>query len=319
MPSLAASDIDRSYAIAIKRLGRNARGDEDGGAGGVLDAELMSMVWTGLLAQRYTPAQEAALLMGLRVHGESAAMLDACARASAAFITPVATGAPTVVLHCYGTARKQPSLAPLLALRLREHGLRVLLIVGSLTAARSSAAVLAALSTPAARACTDAAAQLAADGLAAMTLEALSPALARVLHRRSELGFRNTAHTALKLVAAVIGPAVLVSHYTHGEYRGRLAAAIESLQLTALLVRGTEGDPVAWDGDAHPPRAWRAGIEQPVERRVLPRAGDPQLAGDDGATAAFCRRAAADAALVPPAIEQQARQLAALARSLETP
>jgi anthranilate phosphoribosyltransferase len=315
-PAPQASNAQCVYASAIRRLGRNARPEGDDGAG-VLDHEAMTAVWSGLLARRFTPAQEAALLMGLRVHGESAAMLAACARASAAFVSPVATSGPTAVLHCLGNARRHPSLAPLLAMRVRELGLPVLLVLAAPTAAGSSASVLAALPIPRAPTSAAAAARLAADGLAAIALEDLSPALARLVRSRGELGFRNTAHTVLKLIAPVAGPGVLVSQYTHAPYRARLAAAIASLRLTALLLRGTEGDPVAWDGDAHAPLAWHAGVGQTLDHRVLPRADEAGLAGDDVATAAFCLRARGDPALVPASLEQQARQLVALSRLRE--
>ncbi|HET9024835.1 MAG TPA: hypothetical protein VFN64_09700, partial [Burkholderiaceae bacterium] len=93
----------------------------------------------------------------------------------------------------------------------------------------------------------------------------------------------------------------------------RLSAAIEFLSLDALLVRGTEGDPVAWDGDAHPPLAWARGAAVALERTQHTRPAAPAAAGDDATTAEFSERALA-AGTVPPAIEQQAQWLARLAQ-----
>ena len=84
-----SADLDSQalYFRLIKRLGRNARAPSDASssrADGVLDAADAGALWSALLQQQFTPSQEAALLMGLRVHGESAAMLAAFATASQA-------------------------------------------------------------------------------------------------------------------------------------------------------------------------------------------------------------------------------------------
>src|SRR5215470_6885503 len=96
----APSSPSEFYAYVVKRLGRNAREGEHG----VLDPDEATRLWTDLLAQRFTPAQEAALLMGLRVHGESAAMLSAFARVTRAACACVGApaGRAVLVLHCLG-------------------------------------------------------------------------------------------------------------------------------------------------------------------------------------------------------------------------
>src|SRR5262245_54772075 len=114
MMNAAAETAADFYARVIKRLGRNAREGEHG----LLDNADSRRLWRGLLENIFTPAQEAALLMGLRVHGESAAMLAAFALET--HVASANVHAPrdkaVIVLHCLGTARKQPILAPLLAL-----------------------------------------------------------------------------------------------------------------------------------------------------------------------------------------------------------
>ena len=55
----AASHTTELYSRVIKRLGRNARE----GVHGVLEADDAAFLWRELLAQHFTPAQEAALLM----------------------------------------------------------------------------------------------------------------------------------------------------------------------------------------------------------------------------------------------------------------
>ncbi|HET9025879.1 MAG TPA: hypothetical protein VFN64_15010, partial [Burkholderiaceae bacterium] len=181
-------EAGRVYAYAIKRLGRNVRPE----GGEVLDAEAMCALWSALLAGRYTPAQEAALLMGLLVHGESAGMLAACGKATRDFVAAVPAESPVVVLPCLGAARKHASLAPLLALRLQALGIGVLIVAAG-PPARSSAGVLRALGRGPSPSADRAAADLRRDRFAWIELAALAPALARLVARRTELGFRNTA------------------------------------------------------------------------------------------------------------------------------
>lgn len=312
-------DADRSsddpqalYARVVRRLGRNAR------AGEPLDADDAHALWQALLAQRYTAAQEAALLMALRVHGEGPAVLAAFARATAAGGAQVRApaGRAVVVLHALGGARRQPLLAPLLALRLAALEVPVLVLTYEAGPAAGSAAVLAALGHAPALDGEQAAAQLAARRLAWWPVERWAPPLARLLALRATLGFRNSAHAAARLVAPVQGRAVLVAQYTHAAYREAYAHAVVRLGLSALLVRGTEGDPVAREAQAHPPQAWLGG-----RAVALPAIAGSAAAGtaalpaplDVAATARYTAAAAGAGGAVPVAIERQAQWLAALA------
>jgi anthranilate phosphoribosyltransferase len=313
----AAGSDGGFYARAIRRLGRNAR---PGAA--ILDADDMARVWRRLLATRLSPSQEAAVLMGLRVHGEDAAMLAACARVAADFCVPMAgvPGRAVVVLTCLGTARRLPVLAPLLALRLAALDVPALLVTHDAARGANAAGVLQALDIAPAADGRAADAMLAATRLAWLPVDALSPALARVLALRAELGFRNTAHASIKLLAAV-PRAVLVANYTHAPYRAAFAAAAERLGRSALLVRGTEGDPVAWEAAAHPSLAWVRGVPATLPDRgaaTTPALADSDLppAADVAATARYIARAQRHGAC-PPAIERQAQQLRALARAAE--
>jgi anthranilate phosphoribosyltransferase len=310
---LPAQDSEALYRRLIKRLGRNAQPRDGAEEHGALDEGEACSLWSALLGQRFSPAQEAALLMGLRVHGESASMLAAFVRATRPHLHPVrGPGTAVAVLHCFGTPRKQPSLAPLLALRLVEAGTPTLIVTPPASAASGTATVLPLLGVTAALDADDAACRLAADQLAWVRLDTIAPSLARLIARRSELGFRNSAHTVSRLLSPISGPARLLAHYTHGAYRASLARAIELLELDAVLVRGTEGDPVAWVGHAHPALAWQAGrrIELDSEPPSLPR---PELAhsvDDPLATARFIDAVMRGAARCPAALDAQAMQLA---------
>lgn len=306
LPSL---DFTATYAEAVRRLGRNPRP----GSEGVLEPALAQSTWQGLIEQRWSPAQEAALLTALRLHGESAAMLAAFVRA-----TPVQTlaapGRTPVVLACAGAARKQASLAPLLALKLVELDVPVLFITASAAGVGNSAGVLTALGQHPATDIASASEALAASGLGWAPLSLISPSLARLMAWRRELGFRNSAHSVFKLIAPVQSPALLATAYTHGAYRETLGGAIEHLQLSACLCRGSEGDPIAWDGEAHPPAAWVRG--HPVALPDAAPAARPEanlIAGEDHATADWIRRIQSGDAPWPAAIEAQAKRLASLA------
>lgn len=322
------TDTAGLYARVIKRLGRNARE----GASGMLDSADARAIWAALLEQELTRPQEAALLMGLRIHGESPAMLEAFSdvtRLHTATVARPTGGAATVVMYTTGTARRQPILAPLLALHLAQRGTSVLLVTHDAGRGANTTAVLAALGE---QPCLDrslAAQQLASRRFSWMPVEALVPKLARVLARRAELGFRNTGHALLKLLDPIEGGSVLVVNYTHPPYRASLGASVERLRRTALLLRGTEGDPVAWEADAHPLQAWVRGTPVPMDELDLQTSAfgrdhtgsaphDDLAALPDSAdvagTARLCRAALDGFVALPAALARQAAVLERLAR-----
>jgi anthranilate phosphoribosyltransferase len=309
-----STEIAEFYARVIKRLGRNAREGEHG----LLNGDDAALLWQRLLAEQFTPAQEAALLMGLRVHGESPTMLAAFARVTLNLSVRVEAprGKSVVVLHCLGTARRQPILAPLLALALAHSDVPVLMVTHDARRGANTTAVLTALGEQASESAEAATASLWERGFAWLPVQRLSPHLARMLSRRDELGFRNTAHSLIKLLVPVNGRALVVANYTHAPYRQSFAEAAQALRLSALLVRGTEGDPIAWEADAHPLLAWLAGapaelpatIAGPVRESIqLPNAVDAE------ATADFCVRVLSGELPMPAAIERQRACLARLA------
>jgi anthranilate phosphoribosyltransferase len=311
-PALHAA-ASAPYAEAIRRLGRNARPD----GAGVLDEELAGQVWNALLDERFSPAQEAALLMGLRVHGESAAMLAAFARATQPRL-PALAGPPTIVLHCAGQARRQASLAPLVALALAESGTRVLLSTPADTGRGNSAGVLRALGLRPGASADEVAAQLATRRLAWWPLAAWAPPLARLAGLRASLGFRNTSHSLVKLVSP-LAQGVVAMNYTHGAYRASLAEAATRLGLNAWLARGTEGDPVLWETEAHAPLALLRGAPLPLPGQPpAEREATALIAGDDAGTARYTRAVLAGSAPWPAALTHQVRQLRALAQAAHT-
>ena len=73
----------------------------------------------------------------------------------------------------------------------------------------------------------------------------LLPGLQRLLEVRRVVGLRNSAHSLVKLMNPVDGDAVVVGSYTHPEYATSMAEVFALMPYRAVLLRGTEGEPVA--------------------------------------------------------------------------
>ena len=187
-----------------------------------------------------------AFCIAMRVKGETpeemAGFLDAIHTRMAPL--PASTR-PLVVLPSYNGARKLPVLTPLLALLLARGGLPVL-VHGTATEDRRvfSQNVLSALDVPALTAIEP----IAPGSVAFAPTALLLPGLARLLAVRRTLGLRNSAHSLVKLMnplAPVGARALVVGSYTHREYAESMAATFALTGADALLLRGTEGEPVA--------------------------------------------------------------------------
>ena len=76
--------------------------------------------------------------------------------------------------------------------------------------------------------------------------ELLCPPLARLLDVRRVVGLRNSGHTVAKLLDPFsAGPGFRVVNHTHPEYARVLADFAALTRASLLLMRGTEGEPVA--------------------------------------------------------------------------
>ena len=224
----------------IKEIGRGPRGAKP--LTRAQAADLFGQVLDGDV----TDLEIGAFCLAMRIKGETAeemcGFLDATHQRLA--LLP-ASDRPLIVLPSYNGARKLPVLTPLLALLLARNGLPVL-VHGTATEDRrvSSQDVLAAL---------DIAPMQELDeiepghvGFAPTAL--LLPGLERLLDVRRTLGLRNSAHSLVKLMdplSPVAGDSLIVGSYTHPEYAESMAATIALTGSDALLLRGTEGEPVA--------------------------------------------------------------------------
>lgn len=205
-------------------------------------ADLFGQVLDGTV----TDLEVGAFCIAMRVKGETpeemAGFLDAT-HARLAHLP--ASDRPLVVLPSYNGARKLPVLTPLLALLLAREGLPVL-VHGTATEDRRVTAknVLSALEIQALKA-----PEKIANGQIAFAPTALLlPGLQRLLDVRRTVGLRNPAHSLVKLMnplAPVGGTSLIVGSYTHPEYAASMAATFSLVGAHALLLRGTEGEPVA--------------------------------------------------------------------------
>ena len=232
------------------------------------------LVWGALLDGRISELEVGAILIALRIKGESvdeiAGFLDAT-EARGTRLAPPLPGAVPVVIPSYNGARNIPNLTPLLALLLAREGVPVLVHgkVGEAASASStrrsahdfdapafvkampprvtSAEIFEALGLPAASNPNDVLLRLARGEPAFVSIGVLNAPLARVLALRRVLGVRSPAHTLVKLLQPFEEPALRLASFTHPEYHDTLSALFlrHPQGGDVLLSRGTEGEPVA--------------------------------------------------------------------------
>jgi anthranilate phosphoribosyltransferase len=221
----------------IKEIGRGKDGAR------ALTREQSADLFGQVLDQSVTDLEIGAFCLAMRIKGETAQEMAGFLDATDTRLckAPIGNG-PAVVLPSYNGARKLPVLTPLLALLLARQGLRVVLHGMPTESTRvSTQDVMSALGI---------AAQTAIQTVLPGTVQLvptslLCPGLARLLDVRRVVGLRNPAHSLVKLMNPCDGPALLVGSYTHPEYAASMGATFHLLRASALLLRGTEGEPVA--------------------------------------------------------------------------
>ena len=274
-------------------------------------ADLMGQVLDGVVSDLEIGAFCVAMRIKAETDEEMAGFLDAV---HARLHRLPDNGLTTVVLPSYNGARKLPVLTPLLALLLAREGLAVLVHGTDTESGRvSTQSVLSALDIPAHTAI----APIPAGSVAFVPTGLLHPGLKRLLDVRRVVGLRNPAHSLVKLMQPCTGPAVLVSSYTHPEYLQSMSATLALTGTRALLLRGTEGEPVA---DAR-----RTPAMDTFDHGQCTRVQEPQLgplaqlpslpATDATSTAAWIRSVLAGHAPVPAPIALQVQHIVALAKT----
>lgn len=298
-----------SISHYIKDIGRGKDGARS--LGRAQASDLMGQLLDG----QVTDLEVGAFCLAMRIKGETpeemAGFLDA---AHARLSRVPASGPTTVVLPSYNGARKLPVLTPLLALLLAREGLAVLVHGTATESSRiSTQNVLLELDIEAQAAITS----IPKGSVAFAPTELLHPGLKRLLDVRRVVGLRNPAHSLVKLLQPCEGPAVLVSSYTHPEYLQSMTATLALTGTRALLLRGTEGEPVA---DARRTPAMDAFDHGRVRRVQEGQAGPlehvPHLPALDAAsTAVWIRAVLAGHTPVPTPVALQVQHIVHLART----
>ena len=291
----------------IKDIGRGKDGARH------LNREQAADLFGQVLDGTATDLEVGAFVLAMRIKGETPAEMAGFLDATSARLHKIPTlGCPTVVLPSYNGARKLPVLTPLLALLLAREGLAVVVHGSTTESARvTTQNVLSALDIPELNAIKN----IAIGKVQYVPTALLCPGLQRLLDVRRVVGLRNSAHSLVKLMNPCDGPAVIVSSYTHPEYAVSMTATFELMAANALLLRGTEGEPVA---DARRTPAMDAICHGQVTRVQDAQAGSltvlPDLpAPDVTATAQWIREVLAHKAAVPAPIAQQVTHILHLA------
>lgn len=303
----------------IKHIGRGARGAGD------LTRPQAARLFSAMLDGAVPPLQLGAIVLALRMKGESVDELLGFAEALQARTAPMALpdGPRTVLLPSLNGARKLLNLMPLLALHLADQGVPVL-IHGrhDFGAARSdSMDLLAALGHAVCSRLEDAERALHQRGLAVVPTALLCPGLDTLLALRPQLGLRNSAHTLAKLLTPQPARSVRVAAVTHGDFQERLASVLPRLGAeqggAALLLKGCEGE--AYPHPRRPPslQAWANGEVLPLrlgEAVEAPLHEGSGHAADDARTLETLRQQGPTA--WPLRLREQAEALLMLSRNM---
>lgn len=243
-----------SIAPYIKVIGRGKDGARP------LSAEQSLDLFSQVLDRHVTDLEIGAFCLAMRIKGETAEELRGFVQATHARCLPLkeasqvalTSGAGVVLLPSYNGARKLPNLTALLAQTLAQRGVKVLVHGLAQDPTRVTTADVFAQARLPVVSTDHELARAWQDGLPAfMDLAYLCPSLSQLLAVRWTIGLRNPGHTVAKLLNPFAAHAlqgvktVQVVNHTHPEYAVSLKDYLRLTQADALLMRGTEGEPVA--------------------------------------------------------------------------
>jgi anthranilate phosphoribosyltransferase len=239
-----------SIASYIREIGRGKDG-----ARSLTEAQAHDLM-AKVLDRSVSDLEIGAFALAMRIKGETVAELAGFLAATAERCLPVRPLRPAVVLPSYNGARKLPNLTPLLALLLAQNGVPVIVHGPATDPARvTSAEIFRDLGLAIARDAEDIDHAWSRRDPVFVTTDVLCPPLARLLDVRRVVGLRNPGHTVAKLLdpcrdrladgSAAAPRALRVVNYTHPEYGRVLREFAAATHASLMLMRGTEGEPVA--------------------------------------------------------------------------
>ncbi|HMS27144.1 MAG TPA: DNA-binding protein YbiB [Burkholderiaceae bacterium] len=239
-----------SIAKYIKVIGRGKDGAKP------VNREEATDLMLQILDGKVSDLEVGGFCIAMRIKGETelenAGFLDALDQR----MNKIKSACPVVVIPTYNGARKLPALTPLLALLLaregKKHGFAVLMHGAMSDDTRvSSFEILQAFgnttTTKSLVFLNDNQSTLSTGQMAYVDTHVLSQGLGKLLNVRRTIGLRNPAHSIVKLMNPVDDsqPACVITSYTHPEYLHSMTATFKYMGTQAMLMRGTEGEPVA--------------------------------------------------------------------------
>ncbi|MBC7452502.1 MAG: DNA-binding protein YbiB [Massilia sp.] len=303
----------------IKEIGRGKDGARS------MSRDDATLLFAAMLEGRVSDLELGAILLAMRIKGESideiGGFLEAAEASFAPLSAPLASPYAPIVIPSYNGARHMANLTPLLVSLLARRGAPVLMHGVLQDPNRvTSAEIFQELGLPLSLTPAHAEAQLASGAPAFIPIEVLAPQLAHLLSLRRILGVRNSTHTLVKIMQPFRQPALRLTSYTHPEYLEMLstyfATAAPHARGDAFLMRGTEGETVA-----NVKRAQRIDWLHQGQRSTLfdkqeraDAAPDLPAERDAVTTARWIEQVLAGACEVPPAIAEQVEHCLQVAR-----
>jgi anthranilate phosphoribosyltransferase len=303
----------------LKEIARGQHGSR------ALTREQARALFTAIFAGEVSDLALGAIVVALRVKGESAVELAGMMDAVAPHVKPVrlpARRALPVILPTYNGARKLANLVPLLTLLLAREGVPVLLHGVAQEPQRVSTFEILSLLGHAAVASIDEAEERLDERLVApIPIEVLAPDLARLLAVRLAVGVRNSGHTIAKLLlpqGVDAAAACRLIAVTHPDFMKLMREHFADHPANVFLMRGVEGEAVV-----------RLNSPQPIEQVDLEGKlvthlmgegeSDPKLPERDAhATAEWTRAVLAGTVPVPATLARQAGLITAHCKSAGT-
>ena len=304
----------------IREIGRGKKGARD------LSRDDARGLYTAMLEGRVSDLELGALLIGMRIKGESVneigGFLDAAEASFEPLQTPPSDSAP-VVIPSYNGSRQMPNLTPLLACLLAREGVPVLIhgVVND-PGRVTTAEILAEMGLSPVSEAKDLSAAFAQQRPVFMPVATLAPRLHRLLELRRVLGLRNSTHTLVKIMQPFAQPALRLVSYTHPEYLTMLtdyfASAAPASRGDVFLMRGTEGETVANAKRAQAVTWFHQNQATELIEKQAPVDESPPLpaSSDAATTAAWILQALEGAQPVPEPIAEQVRQCVQVARQM---
>ena len=230
-----------AIAAYIKEIGRGLAGARS------LSVAQSHDLMSQLLAGELSDLEIGAFALAMRMKGETLDELCGFLDAVQGQVLKLRSDRPVVVIPSYNGARRLPNLTPLLAMSLAQQGARVLVHGPRHDPARvTSAEVFHDLGLPPAASVVDVECAWARREPAFVSTGFLCAPLQRLLDVRAVVGLRNSGHTVAKMLNPIEGARALrLVNFTHPEFGLLMSAWAQRSSVDAMLLRGTEGEPVA--------------------------------------------------------------------------